>query len=234
MSHAPPPPDDPRAGEPPDDEYSVSAGVVRAAIVFEGMLAVGAYFLGEIVERPPGERIHWNWLDALWGVIAAVPLLVLLVALMRLPLGAIERLREFCRKFLIPMFREATWRQLLLICAFAGIGEEMLFRGLIQLGLADAIGGTSGTIVGIAVASITFGLAHAATRTYAIVAGLVGLYLGGVLILSGNLLVPIIAHAVYDLGAFVYLFRLNEEEADATAELTTTGDAAESSQNTDN
>jgi hypothetical protein len=144
--------------------------VVRAAIVFEGMLVVGAYILGEIVERPPGERIYWNWLDALWGVAAAVPLLVLLVALMRLPLGAIDRLREFCRQFLIPMFREATWRQVLLICALAGIGEEMLFRGLIQLGLADAIGGTSGTIVGIAVASITFGLAHAATRTYAVVA----------------------------------------------------------------
>jgi membrane protease YdiL (CAAX protease family) len=206
-SSEPPPPE----GESPDEDVELSsAGVVRAAIIFEGLLGVAAYFLGELVHRPPGERIHWNLADAGWGVAAAVPPLVMLLVLMRLPLAAVDRLREFSRQFLIPMFREARWWQILLICAFAGLGEEMLFRGVIQLGLTDAIGGTEGIVAGLAIGGITFGLAHAATRTYAIAATLIGLYFGGVLLTTGNLLVPIIAHAVYDVGAFVYLFWMED------------------------
>ncbi len=216
MSNAPEPSSDP-SPDGDSDEFSYSGSIVRAAIVFEGMIALGAYVLGDIVERPPGEQIAWNFADAAWGVVAAIPMLAALILLMRLPLAGIERLREFSRQFLIPMFRGATWPQLVLISALAGLGEEMLFRGLIQHGLAEAIGGSAGILIGIAIGSLTFGLAHAATRTYAIVAGLVGLYLGGVYVLSGNLLAPIIAHAMYDIGAFVYLFRLNAaEEAAAT------------------
>jgi membrane protease YdiL (CAAX protease family) len=220
MSNAPEPPTDPTpAGPTPDgdsDGFEYSGSVVRAAIVFEGMIALGAYVLGDIVERPPGERIAWSLDDALWGLIAAAPMLLALIVLMRLPIAAIERLREFSREFLIPMFRGATWPQLILISALAGLGEEMLFRGLIQHGLMDAIGGTAGIVAGLALGSITFGLAHAATRTYAIVAGLVGLYLGGVFLMSGNLLVPIVAHAAYDIGAFVFLLRMQPAEESIT------------------
>lgn len=203
--------------QPPDDELAFSVHAVRAAILFEGLLAVAAYFLGELVNRPPGERILWNAADALWGVVAALPPLALLIVLMRLPLAAIDSVREFCRDFLIPLFRAASWWHIVLICALAGLGEEMLFRGFVQLGLTDAIGGTQGIVVGLAVASITFGLAHAATRAYTIAATVIGLYLGAVLLITGNLLVPIVAHAVYDLGAFAYLFWMNGEDNAAAA-----------------
>jgi hypothetical protein len=203
----------PPDGDPPEDELTLSGGVIRAAIVFEGMIVLGAYVLGEIVERPPFGYVDWNLLDALWGILAAVPLLAVLLLAMRLPLSAVDRLREFSRDFLVPMFRDATWPQLAVVCALAGIGEEMLFRGLVQQGLSDAISQPYGVAVGLLVASMTFGLAHAVTRGYAIAAGLVGLYLGGMLLLTGNLLVPMIAHAVYDLGAFVYLFRMERLQA---------------------
>jgi membrane protease YdiL (CAAX protease family) len=207
----------PNSDEPPrnsqQEEEAVSpGGIVRVAIVFEGSIVVAAYFLGELVERPPLAMIHWTVGDALWGVAAAVPMLAALVIAMRLPMAAIERLREFCRDFLAPLFSGASWTQLLILCILAGMGEEMLFRGVIQQGLADAIGGREGIVTGVAIASITFGLAHAATRAYAIVAGLVGLYLGGVLLLSGNLLVSVVAHALYDVGAFVYLFRVDRTD----------------------
>jgi membrane protease YdiL (CAAX protease family) len=215
MSNSPEPPAEP-SPEGESDDFSYSGSVVRAAIVFEGMIALGAYVLGDIVERPPGDRIAWNLGDALWGLVAAVPMLLALIVLIRLPIAAIERLREFSREFLIPMFRGATWSQLILISALAGLGEEMLFRGLIQHGLMESIGGTAGIVAGLALGSITFGLAHAATRTYAIVAGLVGLYLGGVFLMSGNLLVPIVAHAAYDIGAFVFLLRMQPAEESIT------------------
>ena len=55
------------------------------------------------------------------------------------------------------------------------------------------------------VLSLLFGLAHALTRTYAVLATLVGFYLGFLFWLTGNLLAPILAHAVYDFVALVYL-----------------------------
>ena len=39
----------------------------------------------------------------------------------------------------------------------------------------------------------------------ALLAGVVGLYLGGLYLLTGNLLVPIVVHALYDIVALGYL-----------------------------
>ncbi|MEX2188191.1 MAG: CPBP family intramembrane glutamic endopeptidase [Pirellulales bacterium] len=230
------PPEIPPDGDTPESELALSGGIVRAAIVFEGMIVLGAYVLGEIVERPPFEYIRWNSLDALWGTLAALPLLAVLLVAMRLRLAAVDRVREFCRDFLAPMFREATWLQLVVVCALAGLGEEMLFRGLIQRGLRDALGEPYGVWAGLAIASVTFGLAHSVTRGYAIAAGLVGLYFGGLLILTDNLLVPIVAHAAYDLGAFVYLFRMERLDSavptvsNSAAASNSNGDDAEAAQ----
>ena len=90
---------------------------------------------------------------------------------------------------------------LALISALAGLGEELLFRGVLQTVLAGAVG------LGLAVAltSIVFGLAHFISFTYAAYATVVGVYLGVLLIVFGNLLVPVVAHAAYDFLALVYL-----------------------------
>lgn len=231
MSEAPQPP----PPSSPDDQHdverevqrAVSGGLVRAAIVFEGMIVVGAYFLGDIVERQPLDYIAWNLLDAVWGLAAAVPMLAALCIAMRLPMPAIRRLHEICHDFMIPMFRGATWPQIVVLCVFGGLGEEMLFRGLVQQGLTDAIAAPYGMWIGLLAASLTFGLAHAVSRAYAVVAGLIGVYLGGMLLLTDNLLVPTVAHAVYDLGAFVYLFRM-EGEDDGSAAIDATSQHADS------
>ena len=86
----------------------------------------------------------------------------------------------------------------------AGVGEEMLFRGVVQAVLDR----WWGPWAALPVASLFFGLLHALTPTYAVLATLAGLYLGGVWLLTGNLLVVIVAHAFYDLIALVYLLRV--------------------------
>jgi uncharacterized protein len=48
---------------------------------------------------------------------------------------------------------------------------------------------------------------HWITRTYALLAALVGLYLGGLWLWTGNLLVPIVAHALYDFVALIWILR---------------------------
>ena len=89
----------------------------------------------------------------------------------------------------------------------------MLFRGVVQPAVADWVGGPWGTWVGLAAAAILFGLAHQITITYALLAGLIGAYLGGIWLLSHNLLVPIIAHAAYDFIVLVYLVRIRKRES---------------------
>ena len=57
-----------------------------------------------------------------------------------------------------------------------------------------------------------FGLAHSVTRTYAILATIIGLYFGWLWLATGNLLVPITTHAVYDFLALVYFVRIRARE----------------------
>ena len=86
----------------------------------------------------------------------------------------------------------------------AGLGEELLFRGVIQSWLVSE----TNLWLGLAVTSILFGLAHFISRTYAVYAAVVGAYLGWLFIAFDNLLVPILTHAAYDFFALVYLVRL--------------------------
>jgi membrane protease YdiL (CAAX protease family) len=79
----------------------------------------------------------------------------------------------------------------------------MLFRGLLQAAFTD----WWGVVIGLGVASVIFGLMHIITLTYAVLAALLGVYLGVVWILDGNLLSVVIAHAGYDFVALVYLVK---------------------------
>ena len=62
-----------------------------------------------------------------------------------------------------------------------------------------------GLWLAVALTSIVFGLAHFISFTYAAYATVVGVYLGVLLIVFDNLLVPVLAHATYDFVALVYL-----------------------------
>jgi len=60
----------------------------------------------------------------------------------------------------------------------------------------------------LVLASVVFGAAHLLTWTYAIIAAFIGAYLGLLWIGTGNLLTPMITHAVYDFAALVYFCRV--------------------------
>jgi membrane protease YdiL (CAAX protease family) len=108
---------------------------------------------------------------------------------------------------ILPLFRACGPMEIAVIALLAGLGEEMLFRPIVQGEIARWIGLPYGSIVGLLIAAILFGLLHKMTITYAILAGLIGLYLGIIWLLSGNLLVPITAHAIYDFLAIVILLK---------------------------
>jgi len=61
------------------------------------------------------------------------------------------------------------------------------------------------------IASVLFGLFHPITPTYAALAAAIGLYLGWLWLACGNLLTPIVTHALYDFLALAYLVKLRGE-----------------------
>ncbi len=90
-----------------------------------------------------------------------------------------------------------------MLAILAGVAEEILFRGVIQAELARRVPG----LLALILTSVAFGLAHFLTLTYALLATVGGLYLGALFWLQGNLVIPIVAHAVYDFVALTQLVR---------------------------
>ncbi len=84
----------------------------------------------------------------------------------------------------------------LLLSLLAGAGEELLFRGVMQASLADYP-----AILAILLPNVLFGALHARTLSYALIAGVVGTYLGWLAFVTESLAVPILAHAAYDFAA---------------------------------
>jgi hypothetical protein len=188
--------------------------IVAFAIVFEGGLGAAALLVSWLLRYwplpgiRPAEPAWAEWGKAIAvGVLAAGPLLALLPAIDRLPGDLFRELKRIVDEVVVPLFAGCRLREMAGISLVAGIGEELLFRGLLQQGLADWLGPPYGPWIGLLAASVLFGIGHWLCSGYAVLATMIGVYLGLLLIVTGNLLSPITAHAVYDFVALVYLVR---------------------------
>jgi len=181
--------------------------IALIAALFEGGLAVGAVALGWMLGYWPLESFRWDWADAGLGLLATLPPLLALYVCLRWPIGPMVRVVSVLDQMVAPMFQRMNLAELAMVSLLAGLGEEMLFRGVIQIAVAEWAGGTLGLWIGLAAASVLFGVVHALTPGYAVYATAVGAYLGWIWVVNGNLLVPIVAHAAYDFLALVYILR---------------------------
>ncbi len=176
--------------------------VVLLAILVEGGLLAIASLLGWMIDQPPLLHFAWTYQGVLWGVAATVPVVALFFLCQRWPIGPLKRIRMFSEQVIRPLLAPCSLLDLLGISVLAGMGEEMLFRGVLQA----AFTGWFNVWVGVIVASLLFGGLHAITLTYAILAAVMGAYLGCVwLYADHNLLVVIIAHALYDFVVLLWL-----------------------------
>jgi uncharacterized protein len=184
------------------------------AALFEGCLTPVAIGLGWLLGTPPlATLFHFTARDALLGVAAALPPLGLFWLCLICPWRPFAEIARITVETIVPLFRNCGLAQLAIIAALAGLGEETLFRGVVQAGAAQEIGGPYGVWIGLLVAAVLFGLLHLITPTYGILAGLIGLYLGWLWLATGNLLTPIVTHGTYDLLALVYLAKLRGRKA---------------------
>jgi membrane protease YdiL (CAAX protease family) len=183
----------------------------RLAVVVEGGLGIVAILLAWMFGIELREQLPTTWPEAgravVWGVIATVPLLLGFWWLVRAPTPALRRLRQSVVRMLREVFPQASLPQLALISVLAGVGEELLFRGVLQ----TLVQQWSTPMVGLAVASLVFGAIHAMSRLYFVLATAVGAYLGGLLLKFDDLTVPIVVHGLYDFVALVYLTRYQEQ-----------------------
>ncbi|MBN2581017.1 MAG: CPBP family intramembrane metalloprotease [Pirellulales bacterium] len=190
------------------DDLTPNTSFVVAAALFEGGLAVVAVSLGWVLNIPPLETFRWTFRDIGWGVLAVAPLLGALWLCLSLPLRPFRKILELLDASVLPLFSRCSLLELAGISFLAGLGEELLFRPIVQGGLARWIGEPAGPVIGLAAAAVIFGLMHRITVSYAVLAGLIGLYLGLLWTWTGNLLAPIITHALYDFLALTYLAKI--------------------------
>mmetsp|Transcript_21053 Transcript_21053/g.44075 ORF Transcript_21053/g.44075 Transcript_21053/m.44075 type:complete len:375 (-) Transcript_21053:211-1335(-) len=89
----------------------------------------------------------------------------------------------------------------ILLGAVAGWGEEWLFRGVFQTILGQRFGNDT---LALGISGVVFGLLHAVTPIYALLAATASVFFGYLYNLTGNLAVPMVCHAVYDVGALMW------------------------------
>ncbi len=166
------------------------------ALVVEGAAFVLALFLAR----------HWGIAlfpltqhllrDLLIGTAAAaIPFALFCFTLSEKAAGIplLGSLRKMVREEIKAVFASATMLDICLISLWAGLAEELLFRGVIQARW------------GLVAASVLFGVLHFVTPAYALLAMVIGFYIGLVYHFFQSPLIPIQLHAIYDFGALLYL-----------------------------
>ncbi len=111
---------------------------------------------------------------------------------------AVRSIRRLYTQALKPTFAGVSITQALMISLAAGVGEELFFRGVLQ------------TELGLVTASIIFGLLHTGGRgtlAFGCWVAVMGSVLGWLMQWTGGLTAPIVAHAVYDAAALLYIRR---------------------------
>ncbi len=175
------------------------------AVIFEGGLGLLAVGLGWLLGYPPADLIQWDLDSVIWGVFATLPLIGVIWLAIRTEWRLLRHVLQVVKDQLLPLLSGCGPIKLAIIALFAGFGEEMLFRGVLQNWVADFYPKDLGAYIGLIVASVIFGIVHWVTVAYAVLAMLIGLYLGVLWMLFGNLLVPALVHSLYDFWAMLYL-----------------------------
>lgn len=183
-------------------------GFWSLAVRIQIVMILVATLLGSWLETSPWTLFDWSKESILLGLLGTVPMLGMMGLLLRLPFAAFREMHDFLVQTLGPTLARNGWFKILILAILVGLGEEMLFRGVLQPWLFTKMIPWNAIIL----SSVLFGLAHSITTTYVITVFLVSLYLGYSAIALGegtehNLVPPILMHSLYDYVGFMMIGR---------------------------
>jgi len=152
--------------------------------------------------------------EVVCGLLGTLPLLALLYGSQAVTWGPIARLRSTMDNVTV-MFLGLSVIDILIVSTAAGIGEEILFRGVLQEGFDMLLG----PVPGLFLASLLFGFGHAITPAYVVMATIAGFYFGGMYLARDHSLVaPVLVHSLYDFFAiYYYVSRLKQKSPEEIA-----------------
>jgi membrane protease YdiL (CAAX protease family) len=160
-------------------EWILSLALV---VVSLGWAALRDLPLASLLAPTPGR--------VLAGVAAGAALWTTIPLLLRSP-----GMHRVWHAVLRPFAATLSTRDVVAIAALSGLTEELFFRGVL---LPET---------GLVVSSLCFGALHALTATYFAWATAVGAAMSALTLAADSLVVPIVAHATYNLGALLLLRR---------------------------
>ncbi|MEK7794399.1 MAG: CPBP family intramembrane glutamic endopeptidase [Candidatus Hydrogenedentota bacterium] len=169
------------------------------AIVFEGGLFALAMVLGWWLDLRFWETLSFGASLAPLTIGLTLPVLLAAVLLERAPLAMGRQIRDDFH-LVVRMFKGFAIWELALVSLLAGVGEEALFRGVLQ----PYLGGFMTPWLALLIASVAFGVAHSVSQAYTIFATIVGLYLGAIVLVLDDLALAAAIHALYDFTALTY------------------------------
>jgi uncharacterized protein len=175
-----------------------SRRVLTLALLTQALLIGTAWACSSLLHIPP----RWGNppRDVIIGFAGAAALACgNYVLLVRAPANwLVDGVRAVYDDVLVPLFSRFGAPSAIIVGVAAGIGEEWLFRGVVQ------------PFAGLIIASVLFGFAHVGGRSmvpFGVWASGMGLALGALAQLTGGLTAPIVAHGVYDILALAYIRR---------------------------
>lgn len=170
--------------------FRLGAGILLA-------LGITSVLILRLTGRHLSGSIFWSLRDFLIGLAAIAPLAGLFFLIEKASLHVFQPIRAQTKHLVAPLVKYWPLWQIAVMALFAGISEELAFRLLMQGWLQ----GITGPVAAVIITGIAFGVCHYLNFTYALFAGLIGMYLGALYIVTGNLLEPIVTHAGYDFFA---------------------------------
>ena len=150
------------------------------AMIFELTLLLVGWILSWFFSIPLWGGSSWDWIGFIVGLTSTLPMLSLFFWLLQSNWEPCKEIRHMMDEAVLPMFKDFTILQIALLSIAAGVSEEVLFRAV----------------------------CHALTKFYLILATIMGIYLSLVWMSTGQLLSPIITHAVYDFIVLIWYLRL--------------------------
>ncbi len=184
---------------------ALSDSFFKVACYFEAALTLLAILLGWLLNIDPFANFNFSEQALAISLLLTLPLLLIFWTLQQLPYAPLRKIRDLLLETLGSRLYSRHWADILILACIAGFSEEVLFRGVLQPWLEEL----GGITVGLVASNLLFALVHAVTPLYAVLALLMGLYLGMSLDYGGerNLLLPVLIHTFYDFVAFVVILR---------------------------